>query len=276
MSVVAGYFPVVHAGYLEFVAASGATQLYAFDEAIMGRFDWHHKDVRALPPAVAAMALLMSCPNLHYAAPIGMDKLAKLARRTRIIMPDDEVGRAVVDELQIAARVEFRSAWLRYERRTLGAQLPVASATEIAEADLPCVEADVTARDEAGLSSCWWRQVGAAAVRDGKILLAAHNRHVPSEHSPYAFGEPRMFAKRGMALDFTTALHAEAGIVATAAARGVALTGADLYVTTFPCPPCAKLVAAAGFQRVYFRDGYGVLDAETVLRAAGLALFHVT
>lgn len=55
----------------------------------------------------------------------------------------------------------------------------------------------------------------------------------------------------------------------------VALAGADLYVSTFPCPGCARLVAAAGFARCYFVDPYAVLHGDEVLRAAGVALIRV-
>jgi dCMP deaminase len=41
-------------------------------------------------------------------------------------------------------------------------------------------------------------------------------------------------------------------------------------VTDFPCPPCAKLLAAADIERLYYREGYAVLDGEAVLEAAGV------
>ena len=47
-----------------------------------------------------------------------------------------------------------------------------------------------------------------------------------------------------------------------------------LYVTDFPCPPCAKLIAAAGVVRLYFRTGYAVLDGEQVLEAAGVEVLR--
>jgi dCMP deaminase len=55
----------------------------------------------------------------------------------------------------------------------------------------------------------------------------------------------------------------------------VALAGADLYVSTFPCPACARLVAEAGFRRCYFAGPYALLDGETVLRQAGVELYWV-
>jgi dCMP deaminase len=48
-----------------------------------------------------------------------------------------------------------------------------------------------------------------------------------------------------------------------------------MYVTDFPCPPCAKLIAVAGVERLYFREGYAVLDGQDVLAAAGVDLVRV-
>jgi dCMP deaminase len=64
-------------------------------------------------------------------------------------------------------------------------------------------------------------------------------------------------------------------LVARAAQQGRSLAGADLYVSTFPCPGCARLVAEAGFRRCFFAGPYAVLDGEDVLRAAGVALIWV-
>jgi deoxycytidylate deaminase len=46
-------------------------------------------------------------------------------------------------------------------------------------------------------------------------------------------------------------------------------------VTTFPCPACARLIAAAGFRRCYYTGQYSVLEGDAVLRAAGVELVWV-
>ncbi|HWB35228.1 MAG TPA: hypothetical protein VHA75_04295, partial [Rugosimonospora sp.] len=97
----------------------------------------------------------------------------------------------------------------------------------------------------------------------------------PTEYSPYLDGDPRNEFSRGVRIEASTALHAEAAVVGRAARDGVALAGADLYVSTFPSPGCARLVAAAGFARCYFVDPYAVLHGDEVLRAAGVALIRV-
>jgi dCMP deaminase len=48
-----------------------------------------------------------------------------------------------------------------------------------------------------------------------------------------------------------------------------------LYVTVFPCPPCAKLIAYSGIKNVYCGGGYGVLDGEDILKSRGVKVFFV-
>jgi len=55
----------------------------------------------------------------------------------------------------------------------------------------------------------------------------------------------------------------------------MALEDAYLYVTTFPCPVCAKSIAEAGIQKLYYSQGYSLLDAEDVLRAYGVKIVLV-
>jgi dCMP deaminase len=76
-------------------------------------------------------------------------------------------------------------------------------------------------------------------------------------------------------VDLSTAIHAEAALIAGAARDGTSLAGADLYTTTFPCPACARLIAEAGFLRCFFAGRYSVLDGEQTLRARGISLIWV-
>ena len=107
------------------------------------------------------------------------------------------------------------------------------------------------------------------------ILGAAWNHHRPTEYAPYVDGDPRDAFSRGVRADLSTAIHAEASVVAQAARGGRALGGADIYVTTFPCPACARLIAESGFRRCYFTGPYSVLEGDHILRAAGVGLFWV-
>jgi dCMP deaminase len=240
----------------------------------MAKFDWKRKDIRALPANVMARVIGSVLPAGTAVRVGGLSELRGAAASGRLVAPDDEVTRAVCAAAGIGNRVELRNAFLRWNSSKLTKPMNV-DAVDVSEVDLPDLLAWSEAVSAAWQSSDWWRRVGAVAARDGHVLLVGHNRHLPHELTPYVFGDPRMFAKQGVAIEISTALHAEAGVIAGAAALGMCLRGSDLYVTTFPCPPCAKLVAAAGVNRLYFRDGYGILDAETVLKSAGVELFRV-
>lgn len=57
-------------------------------------------------------------------------------------------------------------------------------------------------------------------------------------------------------LEFVRAVHAEMAALTEAARRGVAVHGHTLYVTTFPCHECARLIVSAGIARVYYIEPY--------------------
>jgi deoxycytidylate deaminase len=57
-------------------------------------------------------------------------------------------------------------------------------------------------------------------------------------------------------IEFGRAVHAEQAAIAAAARSGVAIEGGTLYVTTFPCHLCARLIVAAGIERVVYLHPY--------------------
>ncbi len=122
----------------------------------------------------------------------------------------------------------------------------------------------------------WWRQVGAALVKNGKVLYVTHNEHKPEKEMPNILGDTRALFKRGVNIEYVTSAHAEVVAIAEAAKRGIATEGAELYVTDFPCPYCARLVASAGIKKLYFMKGYAVLKGDEYLKEAGVELIHVS
>lgn len=263
------HLPVLHAGYERLLDRHAATHRIL----ILGAgFAEHHrvvaKEIRALDPHRAAAYVRSAYPGavvdvLEHGDPV----------EGPIVAADDTLLREVVAEAGLT-EVTWEPVFLRWDREWSRAGRPPGydGAITLDELHRAFTRHAVELADR---SSDWWRQVGAVAVRDGVVLVEGHNRHLPSEHSPYADGDPRNEFSRGVALELTTALHAEAGVVARAARDGVSLAGADLYVTTFPCPTCARVVAEAGFARCFFAGGYSVLAGDDVLRAAGVELILV-
>lgn len=277
MTTAVAYIPVLHQGYLKFLASQPIdTLLLLSPDTIPKEITYLHKDIRALSVEHMAKAV-ESLQVVGRVEIVTTDHLQSLADSgERILLPDDDVSRALVTELgwQNSDRVTFSPIFLRWNKKNVKQENTVLSEQEITADELQKKLLGL-ATAEAAKSSDWWRHVGAVVVRDGKPLLTAYNHHLPTEHQPYFDGDARALFSGGVEIEYTTAIHAEADLIARAARAGISLDNTELYVTTFPCPPCAKLVAAAGIKKCYFVDGYANFDGETVLKAAGVEIVKV-
>jgi dCMP deaminase len=270
------YLPVVHAGHEAFFARHpDVAEVLILGTGFSGLFKSLAKDIRALPPERAAQFLRVMLPGTPVRVIEPADLPAAVTAGS-LVLPDEDVTRQLAAEYDLATGRElvFDQTFLRWDREWSRAQRPAGFDGAVTVADLPRAVTD-RARELADRSSDWWRQVGAIAWRGPEVLGAAWNHHCPTEYAPYTDGDPRDGFSRGVRADLSTAIHAEASIVAAAARAGTPLHGADLYVTTFPCPACARLIAEAGFRRCYFAGPYSVLDGDAVLRAAGVELLWV-
>jgi dCMP deaminase len=270
------YLPVVHAGHRAFFARhADAAEILVLGPGFSRACKPLAKDIRALPPALASQFLQVMVPGIPVRV-IEPGDLPAAVRADVLVLPDEEVTRGLAAEHRLAQgrEIVFDPTFLRWDREWSQARRPAGFDSVVTAAELPSGLVG-RARELAAHSSDWWRQVGAVAWRDDEVIGAAWNHHGPTEYAPYTDGDPRDNFSRGVRGDLSTAIHAEASIVARAARAGVTLDGADLYATTFPCPACARLIAEAGFRRCYFTDGYSVLDGDGILRAAGVELVWV-
>jgi dCMP deaminase len=276
MKQVLLYLPVVHAGHEALFARHGdAAEVLVLGEGFRRLFKSLAKDIRALPPERAARFLQILLPGTPVRVIEPADLPAAVTAEI-LVLPDEDITRNLAAEHHLGEGRElvFDRTFLRWDREWSQAQRPADFDEKLAVGELPG-RLVAQARELAGNSSDWWRQVGAIAWRGEEILGAAWNHHVPTEYAPYVDGDPRDGFSRGVRADLSTAIHAEASVVAQAARGGRALNGADIYVTTFPCPACARLIAESGFRRCYFTGPYSVLEGDAVLRAAGVELLWV-
>ena len=68
-------------------------------------------------------------------------------------------------------------------------------------------------------------------------------------------------------LDYCRALHAEENAIRNVARFGssIALRGAVLYTTTYPCNLCANKCASRDFKEVVYLEPYPMKEAKTIL-----------
>jgi dCMP deaminase len=270
------YLPVVHAGHEAFFARHGdAAEVLILGAGFRGKFTSLAKDIRALPPERAAAFLRVMLPGMPVRV-IEPDELPSAVTAETVVLPDEDITRNLAAEHHLGdgRDLVFDKTFLRWDREWSQAARPAEFDGTLAVGELPDRLVGYAVK-LAGHSSDWWRQVGAVAWRGEEILGAAWNHHGPTEYAPYTDGDPRDGFGRGVRADLSTAIHAEASVIAQAARSGRALNGADLYVTTFPCPACARLIAESRFRRCYFTGAYSVLEGDHILRAAGVGLFWV-
>lgn len=274
MNTLVAYIPVIHRGYLNLFARHVGRELCVLGESLLSETPHLQMDMRAVDPQSAA-TMARSLGVFSRVLVLETWNLSEFTKYTRrITMPDEEISRAVAEKFFGDYEVTFAPVFLRWHKKIVATpQTVVADRTiavgEISEALLQ------RAVLEGKRSSDWWRQVGAVVAKEGKELFSAHNHHQPSEHTPYVVGDPRSNFVAGERIDLSNALHAEVAVIAKAAKLGVSLNGADLYVSTFPCPSCAYAIAYSGIARVFYAEGYSLLEGEQTLRSQGVELIHV-
>ncbi len=276
------YVPVIHKGYLNFLErcyTRDVREVWILGPSFQQEAQIH-LEIRCLDAEMAAELITdLAAKTRHidvitYAVenPESAIDLKNAAAGARFIVMNDDVCRTFVKKYLKGRKVEFDSAFLRWD------DTAVFSKTDVKYDRLSRSAFDQRimklAAQESVLSSCWWRRVGAVAVK-GSGKHFAHNRHLPTEHAPYINGDPRDVIPAGRHSHLASSAHAEQVLIATAAAQGIKLAGCSLYLTTFPCPVCAKLIALADIKKLYFGTGHANLDGQNILKAFGIEIILV-
>jgi len=258
---------VLHEGYRKFLTEhKDVSKLYLWGLDLIEESDYLKKEIRALSPEIVKISI----ESWKLGFPVEVltkERINEIAGfKGEILMPDDDISHTFC-ETYITNRnsIIFINVFLRWDRRNSVRENKIAQDQEITSDEFS-KKIIALAEKQAERSSDWWRHVGAIIIKDNKIILSGHNKHVPTEHLPYINGDPRNAFHKGEFLELSTSVHAEAGLIAEAARKGIPLEGAEIYVTTFPCPPCAKLIAYSGIKKVYYSEGYGVLDGEGIMK----------
>jgi dCMP deaminase len=273
--VAVAYVPVLHEGYRRFVEAHASGRpLFLIGPGLYQDYRPLAKDIRCLDAELVAAAIGAwgICSQVAVLDEQGAERLA--AEGPKLTLPAEDVSYQMVERWFSRCPVCYDSVFLRWDK-TRSAQLLQPTAVRQVKSGAVSAELAAAAQAQAASSVDWWRQVGAAIRFADGTIASAVNEHNPHPLSAYAVGDPRANFSQGVHLELSTATHAEARLIAQAAREGTPTNSAVMYVTDFPCPPCAKLIAAAGIAKLYYRTGYAVLDGEDVLAAAGVEVIQV-
>lgn len=273
-TTVIAYVPTPHAGYLKFFRSYTGSVLYVLGKEFIKQFQ---PLVRNLPGVMSHEAgiMIQALDIFEKVRIFTPEKIDEVRQSHLIVMPDEDVSHALAEKYFADAAIIFDDRWrLRWDwgatqaKRCPGGERIISKS----ESDRELMRNAFIIADK---SPDWWRQIGALLVKEGKVLLAAFNRHVPNEQSQYCYGDPRSNFEQGQCIDVSGALHAESGLIAEAANRGICTKGCDLYVTTFPCPPCAYACAFTGIKRLFYVDGYSLVAGAETLQDKGVEIIRV-
>lgn len=280
MKALVAYVPVLHAGYLRMFRKHSDAVLYLLGQSITKDFPSLVRNLPGVDPQEIRKMLngldIFWTEERRYGNVRIMEKdnFAEVATFETLIMPDEDVSRSVAAQFFIGRDVAFEDWRLRWDWKAATASKRPEVETVISHSEFDR-SLMAQALGIAQKSPDWWRQIGALLVKKGKVLLVGFNTHLPHEQSAYAMGDPRSNFEPGQHIDVSLALHAEAGVIAEAARRGISTEDCDLYVTTFPCPNCAGPVAISGIKRLYYIDGYSRVEGAAALVSRGIQIVRV-
>ena len=281
MRIVIAYIPVFHKGYEKFLneTSTNSECLFLVGNDIISQFselDYiSRKDcIRAIKPEVMTV-IVKSLGILKNVKTLDLRAIERLGKdNLEVIMPDEDISRLIAEKYFKKSRICFKSVFLRWHNDNVEKKnkIPASHPITISSFNRKVMGKAIRI---SGKSWDWWRQVGAVVVKNKIPILTACNTHMLHPQLPYSLGDPRSIFKKGINIELSTSEHAEAMLVAESAKRGISLEGAEIYTSDFPCPPCAKIIARAGFKRCYFSKGYGVLDGEEILKKFNVEIVRI-
>jgi dCMP deaminase len=270
--------PVIHVKYLE-LFKKYPDHLYILDNSVLekwDRFENLKRDLRTIDQKTV-FDFIKKSQLLKKVDLLTLDNLNEITdtKNISIVMPNEDVSHWFAEQFLADKNVEFENVFLRWNKPVSTQELEISN-DRIITSDQAHKELISKAAELSKQSANWWRQIGTLVTdSNGSIILSAFNRHVPTQENMAAYGDLRMCFDAGEHHHLSNSIHAEASLIGKAAKDGISLNNTNLYVTTFPCPTCAKLVAEAGIKKVYYQDGYSLSDAEDILKNAGVEIILV-
>ncbi len=271
--------PVIHIKYLE-LFKKYPDHLYILDDTILkkwNKFGSLKRDLRTIDQKTIYNFIKKS-GILKKVELLTLNTLKNLTDQKEdisIIMPDEDVSHWFAEKFFPNKKIKFENVFLRWNKPVSTQELEI-SHDRIVTREKAHQEFIKKANELKERSANWWRQIGALITdKKGSVLLSAFNRHVPTQENMAVYGDLRMCFDAGENHHLSNSIHAEASLIGKAAKDGISLKNTNLYVTTFPCPTCAKLIAEAGIKKVYYKSGYSLSDAEDILKNARIEIVLV-
>lgn len=127
--------------------------------------------------------------------------------------------------------------------------------------------------EDISLRSTCRRKVGAIITIDNKIKTTGYNGAPKGlMHCSDNGGCMRELnnIESGTRQEFCRAVHAEQNAIIQAAVDGIKIKGGTLYVNTYPCSICARMIINAEIKRIVYNSDYQDPLAKDLLRESAI------
>lgn len=255
--------PVIHKGYLDLFDnyRDQISEILILKNDLVEKLSDVKTDIASISSKkIQELLIALNYPNVRV---VGDDEI-KSIENSKLFLINDEIGRNLKKKYFADSDIKFINVFLRWDRDKVFSEENLDVETSDNKFDQEMMK---LAYSEAEKSGDWWRQVGAVLVKNKKNIMKTHNTAMPSEHIGYQCGAVRDLMKVGEKPEFTNYAHAEQVLIAKAANEGIRLKDTQLYITHFPCPVCAKLLALSGINKIYFAEGSSVLLGKEILES---------
>ncbi len=122
-------------------------------------------------------------------------------------------------------------------------------------------------------SNCVSRQVGAVITVDNQIVSTGYNGAPKGLHHCIDKGgclRKLQNIESGTRQEICRAVHAEQNAIISAAIKGVSIKGGTVYVNTYPCGICARMLINAEVKRIVYDSDYSDPLSKEMLDESGI------
>lgn len=270
---IIGTFTILHKGYLDILNKYPEADIFILNDELIKELTALEQDIRKIENKTITKLINALERKIEILDKEALNNLTKTDDHL-IVIRDPITDKLITNYLNDFPKLIIESGFLYHKAEDVYTEEKNTQAT-----DKKYTEADINfmkqAYKKANDSGCWWRQIASVLIKDGKVLYEACNEMLPNKDECYRIGCIRDHIKPGEKMDFCSAIHSEVNVIAQAARDGVSTKDTDIYVTAFPCPRCAKVIAKSGIKRVFFHQGWSNFDGERVLKGAGVELIKI-
>jgi len=270
--IIVGTFAVIHRGYLEILDKYPEAIIGIISDDLAQELYRLEIDLRKMPVNKTAALLTSLGRDIILVNKENVENLNNF--ETIIIIEDDVTSQLKTRYLKGHSNLVYENGFFHHPQEQVYSQEnnKIDLIKNYTSEDIQLMKQALVLAAQSG---CFWRQVASIITLGGNIIYQAYNQMLPNNDECYKIGCIRDNFEPGTKTEVCSAVHSEASVIAQAAKEGRSLAGASIYVTVFPCPACAKLIALSGIKKCYYNTGWANFDGQRIMEANGVEIIKI-